>query len=187
MTPSAPREENNETSFSNTTTKHSPQTTTTTDLEQKKSSSSHLPNLYSTETSSDDEHYSFDDNFSPSVDEYIRFAKKSRYGVLLWKVDRYAHKLAEARRLQTSLISPTFYTSKRGYKMRMEVWLNGKGMGKNTCVSLYAQIVKGSHGKLFTPVVVSDCPILLIEKMIANVTWSYPGSISCLDSRSALI
>ena len=41
--------------------------------------------------------------------------------------------------------SPSFYTHKNGYKMRLEVYPNGCGDGKGTHISLFARLLKGEN------------------------------------------
>ena len=46
--------------------------------------------------------------------------------------------------------SPSFYTSRCGYKMCIEVYANGNGSGKGTHVSVFACILKGENDNFLT-------------------------------------
>ncbi len=39
----------------------------------------------------------------------------------------------------------TFYTSQRGYKLQLVVFVNGKGSGKGTHLSLFVYLMKGEY------------------------------------------
>ena len=42
-------------------------------------------------------------------------------------------------------LSPPFYTHKKGYKMRLEVYTNGYGDGKGTHISIFVRLLKGEN------------------------------------------
>jgi len=70
-------------------------------------------------------------------------------GSLVWKMSDYAKwKQAAVNRTTLSLYSPSFYTSKFGYKMRARVYLNGDGLGKNTHLSLFFVIARGEYDSI---------------------------------------
>ena len=66
-------------------------------------------------------------------------------GTLYWKITDWSSTLhcTKSRTSNAFIESPPFYTSKRGYKMRMRLYPNGDGQGKNTYVSIFFQIMKG--------------------------------------------
>ncbi|XP_065182462.1 TNF receptor-associated factor 3-like [Sycon ciliatum] len=74
---------------------------------------------------------------------------KSTDGVLVWKIGDIARRTREAQSGRTpSLYSAPFYTSPCGYKMCARVYLNGDGMGKNKCVSLFFVLMRGEYDAL---------------------------------------
>lgn len=65
-------------------------------------------------------------------------------GVVLWEISDYRHHFEEARTgNQPSLYSPPFYTSRHGYKMCAEVYLNGVGGAKGKYLSIFLMIMRG--------------------------------------------
>lgn len=69
----------------------------------------------------------------------------SNNGVLLWKVPSYRHLFHEARNNKFAfLLSHPFYTS-NGYKLRLQLYLNGDGEGLGTHLSLYLLMVAGEN------------------------------------------
>ena len=70
-------------------------------------------------------------------------------GVLLWKISDVATKIYESfNEPEKSFYSPPFFTSRRGYKMRARIYLNGDGMGKGTHMSLFFVIMRGEFDAL---------------------------------------
>ncbi len=71
-------------------------------------------------------------------------------GKLLWPVKDYSVKrtLTESSFGQRDLESPPFYTSERGYKMRMRLYPNGDGSGRGSHISIYFQILPGPFDEL---------------------------------------
>ena len=50
---------------------------------------------------------------------------------LVWKIDRYAERMQEAKtNKKVTIFSPPFLTSRHGYKMTVSACLNGDGKGK---------------------------------------------------------
>ena len=84
------------------------------------------------------------------TEEYIRQQEVSCYdGLLLWKVSDYARRRNDAvTGRQTSFYSPTFYTSRHGYKMCARLYLNGDGMGKGTHISVFFVVMRGQFDAL---------------------------------------
>ncbi|CAF3316507.1 unnamed protein product [Rotaria sp. Silwood2] len=67
-------------------------------------------------------------------------------GSFIWKITDVAQKIAEAQSgKQTSTLSPVFYSSPTGYKMRASLCLNGDGDAKGTHMSIFIVIFKGEY------------------------------------------
>ena len=50
---------------------------------------------------------------------------------LVWKIDRYAERMQEAKTgKKITIFSPPFMTSRHGYKLAVSLCLNGDGKGK---------------------------------------------------------
>ena len=84
------------------------------------------------------------------LEEYIRQQEVSSYdGNLLWKISDFARRRSDAQGgRQTSFYSPSFYTSRHGYKMCAKIYLNGDGMGKGTHMSLFSVVMRGPFDAL---------------------------------------
>ena len=84
------------------------------------------------------------------LEEYIRQQEVSCYdGLLLWKVSDYSRRRSDAvTGRQTSFYSPSFYTSRHGYKMCARLYLNGDGMGKGTHISVFFVVMRGQYDAL---------------------------------------
>ena len=80
----------------------------------------------------------------------IQVLESSFYdGVLLWRIPNFRRRRQDAiSGRTTSLYSPPFYSSHRGYKMCGRVYLNGDGMGKGTHLSLFFVVMKGNFDAL---------------------------------------
>ncbi|CAH1271321.1 TRAF2 [Branchiostoma lanceolatum] len=76
--------------------------------------------------------------------------ERARYeGVLIWQIHDVQQKLKDAKAEKaTSLDSPSFHTSRTGYKMCARIYLNGDGMGKGTHVSLFFVVMRGHYDGL---------------------------------------
>ncbi|XP_070563447.1 TNF receptor-associated factor 2-like [Ptychodera flava] len=70
-------------------------------------------------------------------------------GVLVWKISNFSKKQQDAiSGGTTSVYSPCFFTSRRGYKMCARIYLNGDGMGKGNHISLFFVVMKGPFDAL---------------------------------------
>ncbi|GCB70158.1 hypothetical protein scyTo_0010712 [Scyliorhinus torazame] len=70
-------------------------------------------------------------------------------GLLMWKITDVSRKRQEAISGRvTSLASPTFYTSKYGYKVCMRIYFNGDGSGRGTHISLFFVVMRGEYDAL---------------------------------------
>ncbi|CAF1248442.1 unnamed protein product [Rotaria sp. Silwood1] len=67
-------------------------------------------------------------------------------GTLTWRIERVSEKIADAQsERQTSILSPIFYSSPTGYKMRARLFLFGDGNARRTHVSLFFSLMKGEY------------------------------------------
>ncbi|XP_017728350.1 PREDICTED: TNF receptor-associated factor 4-like [Rhinopithecus bieti] len=70
-------------------------------------------------------------------------------GVLIWKTGSYGRQLQEAKaKPNLECFSPAFYTHKCGYKLQVSAFLNGKGSGEGTRLSLYVDLLPGAFDNL---------------------------------------
>lgn len=70
-------------------------------------------------------------------------------GTLIWKIPDVRHRRKEAvYKKKTSLYSPPFYTSRNGYKICMQAYLNGVGDGYKTHISLLFVLMRGEFDAL---------------------------------------
>eukprot|EP00794_Sanderia_malayensis_P014291 gene14291-15778_t len=68
---------------------------------------------------------------------------------LIWRIEDYARKLKEAKAgSTTTLFSPSFTTSKHGYRLAASVCLNGDGKGKGSHVSVFVSVLRGAYDAL---------------------------------------
>ncbi|PAA62246.1 hypothetical protein BOX15_Mlig027678g3 [Macrostomum lignano] len=68
---------------------------------------------------------------------------------LIWKIDNYEEKLAEAKSGKKSTIfSPPFLTNRHGYKLAMSACLYGDGKSRGKYMSLFVCICKGDNDPL---------------------------------------
>ncbi|CAF1039821.1 unnamed protein product [Didymodactylos carnosus] len=72
-------------------------------------------------------------------------------GTFIWIITQVMNKMADAQSdRQPSILSPPFYSSPVGYKMRARLYLNGDGNAKRTHISLFFVIMKGEHDAILT-------------------------------------
>ena len=65
-------------------------------------------------------------------------------GCLIWKISRYSEHKATA----TSMVSPSFYSGRYGYKMCLRLYIMGDGIGKGTHLSLFFVVMLGEFDNL---------------------------------------
>ncbi|GLV37084.1 TNF-receptor-associated factor-like [Carabus blaptoides fortunei] len=82
-------------------------------------------------------------------------SRSNHNGHLLWRLDDFKEKMEKAKSHNTVLHSPVFYSNEYGYKIRLEVFLNGikKWRGRHVIISL--QVLKGE----WDPVLIWPCHI----------------------------
>ena len=89
-------------------------------------------------------------------------------GTLHWKITEWSSKLRYAKSRPSNpdayIDSPAFYTSKSGYKMRMKLYPNGDGQGKNTYVSIFFQIMKGEFDAILAWPFTKKVTIVLLDQ-----------------------
>ncbi|CAF1191901.1 unnamed protein product [Rotaria sp. Silwood1] len=67
-------------------------------------------------------------------------------GTLLWKITNFNSRMADAQsERQTSIYSPSFYSSPTGYKMRGRLYLNGDGNARRTHMSLFFVLMRSEY------------------------------------------
>ncbi|XP_032228173.1 TNF receptor-associated factor 4 isoform X2 [Nematostella vectensis] len=75
--------------------------------------------------------------------------EKIAHSQLIWRIEDYTRKMKEAKAGNTdTLFSPTFTTSKHGYRLCASVCLNGDGKGKGTHMSVFISVLKGAFDAL---------------------------------------
>ncbi|XP_070532661.1 TNF receptor-associated factor 2-like [Ptychodera flava] len=80
----------------------------------------------------------------------IKALEQTSYdGILVWKITDFTKKQQDALSGRTtSIYSPSFFTSRHGYKMCVRIYLNGDGMGRGNHVSLFFVVMKGPYDAL---------------------------------------
>lgn len=77
-------------------------------------------------------------------------AKDTNYtGSLLWKIKNVSEEIKKAvNKTQISLYSQPFYTSRYGYKLRAQLFLNGLGFHTGNFVSIYFHLLPSQHDNI---------------------------------------
>lgn len=77
-------------------------------------------------------------------DKRVGDLEKIANSQLIWRIEDYSRKIKEAKAGNgDTLFSPTFTTSKHGYRLCASVCLNGDGKGKGTHMSVFISVLKG--------------------------------------------
>lgn len=91
-------------------------------------------------------------------------------GHMIWKINHYAKKLADAKESEVPLKSPLFSNKHYGYAMRLDVHLNGIGTWKNRNLIACLTVVNGDFDtllpwpcKLKADIILRDQPVDLNE------------------------
>ncbi|XP_015776377.1 PREDICTED: TNF receptor-associated factor 6-like [Acropora digitifera] len=67
-------------------------------------------------------------------------------GFYLWKIENYEQSRQDAiSGVKTDKFSPTIYTSRYGYRLRLRICLNGVDSGVGRNIALFVQMVKGDY------------------------------------------
>lgn len=96
-------------------------------------------------------------------------------GTLVWKISDFARRRQDAiSGRQVSFYSPTFYTSRQGYKMCSRIYLNGDGIGKGTHISLFFVLMRGEYDALLQfPFVYKVTSKLLDQDFVEDVVDAF--------------
>ena len=83
-------------------------------------------------------------------DKRVGDLEKIANSQLIWRIEDYSRKMKEAKAGNgDTLFSPTFTTSKHGYRLCASVCLNGDGKGKGTHMSVFISVLKGEKQSIF--------------------------------------
>ncbi|KAM7441510.1 hypothetical protein ABFA07_009398 [Porites harrisoni] len=83
------------------------------------------------------------------LDKRVGDLEKIANSQLIWRIEDYTRKLKEAKAGNSdTLFSPTFTTSKHGYRLCASVCLNGDGKGKGTHMSVFISVLRGAFDAL---------------------------------------
>lgn len=64
----------------------------------------------------------------------------------VWKIEHFREISTDAKRGRNTVISScNFYTGPNGYRLVLDMYPNGNGVGKNTHISVYVKILKGKY------------------------------------------
>ena len=75
----------------------------------------------------------------------------STNGSLIWKIKNVSEVIADAQsERRTSIMSPIFYSSTNGYKLRLRLFPFGDGVAHRTHMSLFIMILKGDYDPILT-------------------------------------
>lgn len=92
-----------------------------------------------------------------ALDKRVGDLEKIANSQLIWRIEDYTRKLKEAKAGNTdTLFSPTFTTSKHGYRLCASVCLNGDGKGKGTHMSVFISVLKGGETSLNSLITLSS-------------------------------
>ena len=86
------------------------------------------------------------DDALKAQDKRVGDLEKIAHSQLIWRIEDFNRKLKEAKAGNNdTLFSPTFTTSKHGYRLCASVCLNGDGKGKGTHMSVFISVLKGNE------------------------------------------
>lgn len=84
---------------------------------------------------------------------------------LVWKIDKYAERMQEAKTgKKITIFSPPFMTSRHGYKLAVSLCLNGDGKAKSHFMSVFVCICKGEYDALLPWPFCHRCTFTLIDQ-----------------------
>ncbi|XP_071486784.1 TNF receptor-associated factor 4-like [Diadema antillarum] len=79
----------------------------------------------------------------------VRDLEKLYGSQLVWKIDKYAERMQEAKTgKKVTIFSPPFLTSRHGYKLSVSLCLNGDGKAKSHFMSIFVCINRGEYDAL---------------------------------------
>ncbi|PSN45550.1 hypothetical protein C0J52_05785 [Blattella germanica] len=83
-----------------------------------------------------------------AIQKRVRGNNSTTCGKLLWKISEFEAKMTDAKANDTILHSPVFYSSQYGYKLRVEVRLNGLGQWTGRHMTASLQVLEGEWDPL---------------------------------------
>lgn len=102
-----------------------------------------------------------------NINENSRFLKEDEFpepistnGRLLWRIDRYKEKMTSAKENDVVITSPVFYSKEYGYKLSLELFLNGRGQWKDRHIIGCLKILEGKWDPLL------DWPCILQASVV---------------------
>ncbi|XP_067939717.1 TNF receptor-associated factor 5-like [Watersipora subatra] len=88
-------------------------------------------------------------NWNKSIPESPNLEATSYDGTMTWKIEDYKKRKDDAiRGRQMFIYSHPFYTSRTGYKMCLRAYINGDGLGRGKCLSLFFVVMRGQYDEL---------------------------------------
>ena len=104
----------------------------------------------------------------------------------MWKIDSFSEILREAKLgVNTRIESVPFYTESCGYKLKVWLYPNGVGCGKDTHLSVYNQVMKGEYDAILPWPFQKAVKLTLIDQQPSaffrreNVEHAFTQSIPC--------
>ncbi|XP_069691624.1 uncharacterized protein Traf-like [Periplaneta americana] len=83
-----------------------------------------------------------------AITKQVRGSSILSFGHIVWKISDFETKMADAKENNTILHSPVFYSSQHGYKLRVEVRLNGLGQWTGRHMTASLQVLEGEWDAL---------------------------------------
>ena len=98
------------------------------------------------------DHSSYTDEQQAMIELGLRLLileDRNKPGTTVWKIAEIQQRLSDAVKGRgASMCGMPFYTSPQGYKICLQVYLNGDGIGKNSHMSLFFVIMKGEFDNI---------------------------------------
>ena len=90
-------------------------------------------------------------------------------GVLVWKIDRFASRLAEAKTgVNTSFCSPPMTVGRFGYQLCLRAYLNGDGAAQGSFLSVYLVVMRGQFDAVLSWPFAQKVTIMLLDQSPAR-------------------
>jgi hypothetical protein len=88
-------------------------------------------------------------NMIKDVDRRVGDLEKIAHNAMIWRIEDYNRLFKESKSgNKETLFSPTFTTSKHGYRLCASACLNGDGKGKGSHISIFVSILKGRRFRI---------------------------------------
>ena len=83
-------------------------------------------------------------------DSRLSLIKNSNHdGSMIWKIPQFSQRKADAENGKyTSIFSLPFYSGRYGYKMCLQLYIMGDGIGKDTHLSLFFVVMRGEFDNI---------------------------------------